>query len=444
MQNQTPTDKHLNRLIEFRQAVYRSGFTQRRDAQFELLDALLLAGPVNSFPELSLCPIFQRQWPSAYAAMEDGRQDQQWLKEYLCRQVTPQGVAVFALDTTAWPRPQAATLPDRQYVYHPTSAVVGDSVVVGNPYSVLAWVAKERSSWALPVDIQRVASSSDAIQVGAEQVKALCQHRQGLEQGFSLIVGDGRYGNPRFLGLLKDQPCGVLVRLRRDRVLYRQPPPYRGRGRPREHGQRFAFKEPDTWGVPEQQCQFQDPRWGRVVLSYWGDLHAREAADIPFGVLQAQVHLEKERPPAPLWLAWQGPAWPADLLWRAYQQRWPVEPSIRWRKEQLHWTLPQSQDQEACERWTMLVTLAQWTLYLARPLVQPRSLPWQQGQRELTPGRVRRGLGALFLQIGTPAAVCQRRGKSPGWPKGRVRSHPIRYPVVKKGSIKAKAGDKAA
>jgi hypothetical protein len=107
-------------------------------------------------------------------------------------------------------------LPDRQYLHHPTSAVVGDAIVVGYPYSVLAWVAKKRSSWALPVDIQRVPSSSDAIQVGAEQVQALCEQRQALlEPGFPIIVGDGRYGNPRFLGLLKDQPCGVLVRLRR-------------------------------------------------------------------------------------------------------------------------------------------------------------------------------------------------------------------------------------
>jgi len=444
MQNHIPTDKHLNRLIQFRQGVYRCGFTQRRDAQFELLDALLLSGPVQSFPELSLCPSFHHQWPSAYAAMEDGCQDLQWLKEYLCHQVPTQGVQVFALDTTAWPRPQASTLPDRQYVHHPSSTVVGDPVVVGYPYSVLAWVAKKRSSWALPVDIQRVASASDAIQVGADQVKAWCQRRQVLEQGFPIIVGDGRYGNPRFLGLLKDQPCGVLVRLRRDRVLYRPPPPYSGRGRPREHGERFAFKEPDTWGEPEQWCQFHDPRWGKVELRYWGDLHARQAPDTPFGVLQAQVHLEKERPPAPLWLAWQGPAWPAELLWRSYQQRWPVEPSIRWRKEQLHWTLPQFQSQEACDRWTMLVTLAQWTLYLARPLVQNRPLPWQKGQRELTPGRVRRGLGALFLQIGTPVAVCKERGKSPGWAKGRVRSRPTRYPVVKKGPKKGKASRKAA
>ena len=61
----------------------------------------------------------------------------------------------------------------------------------------------------------------------------------------------------------------------------------------------------------------------------------------------------------------------------------------------------------------MLVSLAQWMMYLARPLVQDRPLPWQKVQTQLTPGRVQRGLGAIFSQIGTPAGPPKTRGKSP-------------------------------
>jgi hypothetical protein len=53
-----------NNLIEFRQAVYDHGLTKAKDAQFELVDALLLSPPIRSFPELSLSPVFRRQWPS--------------------------------------------------------------------------------------------------------------------------------------------------------------------------------------------------------------------------------------------------------------------------------------------------------------------------------------------------------------------------------------------
>ena len=74
------TNEQFNKLTEFRQAVYERGLSKARDAQFELVDALLLSGHIRSFPELSLSPVFRRQWPSAYAAIEDGEQDQAWLE----------------------------------------------------------------------------------------------------------------------------------------------------------------------------------------------------------------------------------------------------------------------------------------------------------------------------------------------------------------------------
>ena len=63
---------------------------------------------------------------------------------------------------------------------------------------------------------------------------------------------DGKYGNHSFLGPLKEEPCGVLARMRCDRVLYQDPGEYSGRGRPRVHGDRFAFKEPETWREPQE------------------------------------------------------------------------------------------------------------------------------------------------------------------------------------------------
>lgn len=440
MQNQSSTTKHINNLIEFRQALYCHGFTKLRDAQFELVDALLLSEPIRSFPELSLSPVFRRQWPSAYAAAEDGGQDTDWLRQYLYDQVPMQGVQVFALDTTAWPRPSAPTLPDRQYVHSASRRIGGSPTVAGYSYSELAWVAQGQSSWALPVDIERIVSSSDAVEVGVAQVKGLCQ----LRSGFAIVVGDGSYGNHRFMHPLRDQPCGVLVRLRRDRVLYRQPPPYSGRGRPKAHGERFAFKEADTWGEADQHLEFTDPRWGKVDIQYWSNLHARQAPDTPFSVLRVCVHLEREHPHQPLWLGWQGPPWPAYVLWRYYQLRWPIEPSIRWRKQHLYWTLPQFHTPEASDRWTMLVSLAQWMMFLARPVVDDNPLPWQKAQSDLTSGRVQKGLAAIFMQIGTPARPPKTRGKSSGWPKGRARDRPKRHPVVRKGPKRAKSPKKAA
>ena len=432
------TKEQCNDLTEFRQAVYDHGLTKAKDAQFELVDALLLSGHIRSFPELSLSPVFQRKWPSAYAAIEDGEQNQRWLEACFIEQVPKQGVQVFALDGTDWPHPAARSLADRQYLHASTRAVNG-SIVIGHPYSVLAWVPECGRSWAPPISVRRVSSHQTDVEMGVKQVQRLCQQRgQEMAEWLHLVVGDGKYGNHRFLGPLKDEPCGALVRLRRDRVLYGRPGSYSGTGRPRVHGDRFAFKEPETWGEPDAEVELEDERWGKVRLRRWDDKHALQDADTPFSVILVETHLERDKPSDPFWLGYQPPPHqtPADqqlaALWHWYDWRWPVEPSIRFRKQHLFWTLPRFQEPEYCDRWTMLVNVGQWQLFLARREVKDNPLPWQPPQEQLTPERTLQGLGGLFRQIGTPAAPPQTRGKSHGWPKGRPRARPERYKVVKK------------
>jgi hypothetical protein len=431
--------KQFNKLTEFRQAVYDHGLTRFADAQFDLMDALLLSPPIRSFPELSLSHAFRRQWHSAYAAIEEGEQDREWLEHYFIQQIPNQGPQIFSLDGTSWLQPAAKTLPDRQYVYSPTKMLNSCSIGIGQPYSLLAWAPERHSSWAPSLSVRRVSSEQTDVEVGVEQVKLLCRQRpEEMKKDLYLIVADAKYGNHRFLGPLREEPCGVLVRMRRDRVLYGEPGAYSGKGRPRVHGDRFAFKESETWGEPDEMVELKDGRWGTVRLRRWDYLHARQDASTTFSVILVETHLEREKPSRPFWLAYQPPpgqeAGEQSLasLWYAYQYRWPVEPSIRFRKQYLYWTLPRFQTLERCQRWTMLVTLAQWQLFLARDLVQDERLPWQPAQENLTPERVQQSLGGLFCQIGTPAQPPQPRGKSPGWPKGRPRTQKTRHRVVKK------------
>jgi hypothetical protein len=425
--------------------VYDHGLILARDAQFELVDSLLLGPPIRSFPELSLSPVFRRKWPSAYAAIEEGQQDQEGLESHFIQQIPMRPLLVFALDGTGWPHPEAKTLADRQYIYGSTQAIDG-SIVVGHPYSVLAWVSEPNRSWAPPVSVRRITSQQTAAEVGIEQIKQLCRQLQGeTSSGLRLIVGDCKYGNHKFLGPLKNEPCGALVRLRCDRVLYGEPGPYSGFGRPRVHGDRFAFKEPETWGEPDAEVELKDERWGKVRLRRWDDKHALQDASTPFSVILAETHLERHKPSDPFWLAYQPPPdqAPEDQklvdLWHGYEWRSPVESSIRFRKQYLHWTLPRFQEPAYCDRWTMLVNVAQWELFLGREVVEDEPLPWQPPQKQLTPERTLQGFGATFPKIGTPAASPQTRGKSPGWPRGRSRTRPKRYPVVKKGEKQSKA-----
>jgi hypothetical protein len=83
---------------------YDHVFTLRRDALFELFDAVTLQGPMYSFPWLSLSPRCQRKWPSLYQAVEEGRIDCTWLRAFLAQQAPAHGVRYWVLDCTSLQR----------------------------------------------------------------------------------------------------------------------------------------------------------------------------------------------------------------------------------------------------------------------------------------------------------------------------------------------------
>jgi hypothetical protein len=435
--NQTnSTKENINKLIEFRQAIYNYGMKKRRDAMFELLDAILSSGNVPSFAWLSLASQFRRKWPSVYPAMEDGRIDSGWLHEYLAQQVPSGEVRHYALDGSSWPRPRARTVEDRQYVYQASSAVNGGTVAIGHPYSMLEWVEAAHSSWSLPVNVQRIDSRQTAQEVGAEQIQALASARRDCQSGLDVVACDGKYGNSGFLRQVSGLAVGIVVRLRSDRVLYRNTPlPTGKRGRPRVHGERFAFKDATTWGNPDEVVELEDPHWGRVRLERWDHLHEKKGLDVPYSVVRANIHLERETPPQALWLAWLAPlgkSLGAEAIWRGYEHRWPIEPGLHFRKQTLGWTQPMFQSLAAADRWTELTALAMWLLFLARPVVEDKPQPWQKPQAQLTPQRVQQSMGSIFGLIGSPAQAPKPRGIPPGWVKGRRRTPKPRSPVVKK------------
>lgn len=448
MTQQGTTKENINKLIEFRQAIYIHGMQTRRDALFDLLDALVTTGTVPSFAMLSQSDCFRRKWPSIYAAIEDGRLNSEWLRKDLAQRASQTGTCVFALDGSPWPRPRARTLEDRQFVFQASSDVNGGTVTIGYPYSMLEWIVEAHSSWSLPVDARRVDSTQTAQEVGAEQIQTLAKARSAFMEALDIVACDGKYGNSGFLRSVKSLRCGIVARLRCDRVLRQATPPpplIKKRGRPKVHGKRFAFKEPETWGAPDQVIELQDDRWGKVRLERWNQLHEQKGMDVPYDVMRACVHLEREQPPAALWLAWlppqplpQGQELNAETIWRAYDHRWPIEPGFHFRKETLGWTMPMFQSKEAGDRWTEITALATWMVYLARPLVEDTPYPWQKPQPHLTPQRVQQSIRPIFAQIASPAQPPKPRGKAIGWPKGKSRTPKQRFPVVKKTPVAPK------
>ena len=86
--------EQLNKLIAFRQMMYDEVLTQAKEAQFETVDSLLLSDHPRSYAELSLSPVFRRQWSSLYAALERGDQDEARLGCLLTAQIPRTGVQV--------------------------------------------------------------------------------------------------------------------------------------------------------------------------------------------------------------------------------------------------------------------------------------------------------------------------------------------------------------
>ena len=77
-----------------------------------------------------------------------------------------------------------------------------------------------------------------------------------------------------------------------------------------------------------------------------------------------------------------------------YLRRYAVDHWHRYAKQDLHWTLPQLATPEQAERWSDVMPLLTWQLWLARTLVNDVRLPWQKPQTaapDAGPGAPRHG-----------------------------------------------------
>ncbi|MGJ5634910.1 NF041680 family putative transposase, partial [Nostoc sp. CALU 1950] len=406
-----------------------------KDATFELTDAILLTRNVYSLADLSLSPVFRRKWPSIYEALQDSRPQRQKLMQLYIKQIPVEGRPLLAGDHTNWPRPDAVTLQERTYEHSGTSIAGDKPITIGQGYSTIAWIPEDSGSWALPLRHERITSWENPIEKAVWQLKQVCEHLPSRP----ISVWDSEYGCAPFILKTTDIPADILVRLRSNLCLWGEPEAYSGKGRPKKHGAKFQLNEPVTWGEVASILEENDPKLGRVRISLWKNLHFRKAATRPMLVLRverldAQGNLRVSKP---LWLAWVGEQMPTlEEVWRFYLRRFTIDHWYRFLKQRLHWTVPKLGTPKQCERWSDLMPMMTWELWLARDIVADNPLPWQKSLDKLTPGRVAQAMGGVLAAIGTPATPPKPRGKSPGWKSGKTRSRKNRYPTVKKRATK--------
>jgi hypothetical protein len=395
------------------------------------MDALLLTRKAQSLADLSLSVAFRRQWSSVYEALQDTRPDRFELMKLYIEQIQASETIVLSGDHTCWSRPFAKTLQERTYEHSP-SQLGGHPVTVGYGYSTLAWIPEAEGSWALPLRHERITSWDSPITQAVWQLSSVSSHLPSR----AISLWDSEYGCAPFVNQTAELPVDKLMRLRSNLCLWGEPPAYEGRGRPKVHGDKFKLNDPTTWRNPAQQVEVDDPDLGKMRLRVWHNFHFRLSPSHPMSVLLVE-RLTTDGSPRiskPMWLAFVGLEMPpACEVWRLYLRWFAIDHWYRFAKNRLHWTVPQLSTPLQCARWSDLMPIVTWQLWLARHLVTQHPLPWQKSQAKLTPGRVAQSFGSILALLGTPARPPKLRGKSPGWIRGKQRRRRIRYPVVKKG-----------
>jgi len=462
-------------LVEFRQNMY-AGFTVRADALMDTVDALSGNKGANSVAELSLNPLFGREYSSLYdgidtytQALKEKEATLPSLSKSLSELVVPYWSApqvrpfwLLATDGTPLPRPYARTAPDRTFVYAPNPTPGVKPLTLGYQASSVVLLPEKEAgapAWVVPLGMERIGSQTGEVAVALSQIQALLDNEAlPFNQELTVTVADSKYGQVPFLyPLVQYENQVVVVRVRGNRVFYRavapsEPDAERSRGRPPVYGERFDLRNDQTWGEADQRVETHITsvrgQSYRVEIQQWDELLMRGKRDMPmhphpFRLLRIQLFradgsLLFKRP---LWLIVIGQRHreiPALQAWQAYRQRFDHEHFFRFGKQRLLLDEFQTPDDERVQTWLLLVQLAYLQLWLARSLADAMPMPWQRylpqptvGQAT-TPAHTQRDFPRIIGEIGTPARNAKPRGKSPGRPPGTKMTPRQRHPIVRK------------
>ena len=423
---------NLNTLIAFRHGVYQS-FKQAKDALFNLGDALVSEDRARSLPELSLSPFFERKWASVYEALEDGIIDEKELqKVFISALPQRHPVPLISVDGTNIARPKARTSEDRSAHYVHNLPESAKPVTYGWQFSTVVALPEKPSGWTYVLDQRRVATSTTALQVAAQQLLEVAKNMPNE----TIALLDRGYDSTWLWCQLSCLPIkGSLIRLKSNRCFYRPAPPPTGkRGAPHKRGEKLQPNDPATQFAPTGEGEALDQANQVVRVRFWKQMRLKDADWLRLSVIRVErPHaIDTKRDPRISWFVWIGDE-NADLVQIApfYLHRFSHEHGYRFDKQSLFWQDVRVRTPAQFERWSWLVAVAHNLLVLAREEAGKTLRPWENQHRDPTMQQVRRAMGTLLPQLGTPARPPHSRGKSPGRAKGVTSGKAKRFPVVR-------------
>ena len=394
----------LGRLRKLRQKLYEC-LDARADALFELADAILCADhAVTSLVQLSTEPEFTRGHGALYDALAEGRIDDEKLFSLLAAELPPlvdgpeaiawiaerdvidhglldtvlarvpagQAAQVrdacarwsrlrFAVDATAYPRPDAWCSPGREHVHNGACHCKGSSKTTpGWEYQFTAAVGHLRTAWAALADVARTTPATRTAQTIA-QVKNVLRRIRAAGHGTKaapLFIFDAGDSAAALTDGLLGCPAHILVRLAAGSVFHAEPVTWAGKyGRPPRRGAAVHCLEPADFAAaatggsgprgrkeplppnpgPDEELTLPGtPLYGTVTAEAWHDVHplihgdrgwfaGRDKLPVLRGTL---VHVTVERLPDgrdPHRAMWLWHAGPGPCPWTSSgAPTWPV------------------------------------------------------------------------------------------------------------------------
>lgn len=467
--------QHTINLTQFRASLYQN-IDHQADTVLELIDAMCGVPEAQSVVAYSLSPSFRR----SYSMISKGIAGMDLAPMWLAHRVAPYlprpqkwPFWLLLVDVTPAPRPYAQTLKDRGMVYQPEVVKGKLPVTIGHQYSTVALGLEPEagisSSWVLPLQTARVATTADKELVGGTQVdRLLADEKLPFGQELTVEAADSSYSKPAYLHAhRKHANLVTIARARGTRTFYHQYVPSvedtasSGAGHPTWYGDRFALPDATTWTKPDATLtQWETSRRGktyRVEIQAWHNMlmtGKRKPEPLPMHkqpfTLVRIVRYKADGTPAfkhPLWLIVMGDRrheLSLEHIYQAYAARFDIEHFFRFGKQKLLLVDFQTPDVESEENWFQLVHIAYAQLWMARHVVDCLPNPWERNlpamrQRLISPTMAQRGFARIIRHLGTPAQPPKPRGISAGRPKGLKLPKRPRQKVVVKSQIATKS-----
>ncbi|MFV9505241.1 MAG: transposase [Oscillochloridaceae bacterium umkhey_bin13] len=299
---------------------------------------------------------------------------------------------LLGLDTSSILRPEAKTSADRTYVYQANAPTGVTPVAPGWSFSGLVVLAQPISSWSYVLDQQRSASTSDAVTVGATQLRAILP----LLSVRAILLLDRYYSRVPWILATAGLPIAQFIRARCDQVLDRAAPPRTGKwGGPRKDGLRFKGSDSTTHGTPDATATVPDAHGRTTQVDVWSGLHLRKAREVAIRVVRITraAAAGTKRDPRESWFWWLGETLPPlEEVAGLYGHRFGQEHGHRVDKQQLVWDAPHVRTPAQFELWMHVVAMVRNQLVVARTVVTAERRPWETTSRPATPQQVRRAL----------------------------------------------------